>query len=309
MELRQLKNFLAVVDQGSVSSAASVIRLAQPALSRQLQALEFELGASLLVRHPWGVSPTPEGQLLAEHARRMLQEAQSARNAISALSDEPSGKFTVGVVSSLAATILPALALEAGRSMPRVSLQLVESYSATLHQRILANELDFAIVYRERQFPTLKSWPLFSEAIVAVGGPGVFDAGHSATLQELVTMPLILPTATNRLRILFEEAAAEAGVPRSDGLEVDSVAALKELLAAGAGVSILPYSTVHAGVSAGRFSFAPIGPRPLVRDMVLVRPSERLETPAWKTMADLLRRVLLDHAERYDWVLDPGLTP
>ena len=93
MELRHLQNFLTILEQQSISNAASLIRIAQPALSRQLQALEREVGAALVVRHGWGVSPTPQGEVLAEHARQMLHHAQMALDAVSAMSSSPAGKL------------------------------------------------------------------------------------------------------------------------------------------------------------------------------------------------------------------------
>ena len=72
MDLQNLQNFLIILDQKSISNAASIIRIAQPALSRQLRALERSVGAPLLIRQRWGVSPTPAGEVLAEQPRERL---------------------------------------------------------------------------------------------------------------------------------------------------------------------------------------------------------------------------------------------
>ena len=300
MELRHLRNFLTVVEQRSVSNAASIIRLAQPALSRQLRALEDELGAPLLVRHGWGVTPTPEGEVLAEHARLLLQRAQMARDAVGALSGTPTGRLAIGVPSSMA-MLLPELALAARTALPRVRLRLVEGYSANLHQRTLAGELDIAILYNEPHLPALTRWPLLTDKLVAIGAAGLFRPGVDVTLAELFEHPLLLPASSNRLRILFEQAAAQAGMDSHVDMEVDSVPALLELVAAGAGVSVLPYSTVKSGVDQGRLSSAPIGPKPLTRSLVLARPADRMETPAWRAMANLLREILRSKEESFGW--------
>lgn len=303
MELRQLHNFLTVVDQRSVSRAASLLHLAQPALSRQIRALEEELGADLLVRHGWGVTPTPEGEILATHARGLLRDAQAAREAVSAFSGVPSGKLTVGVPSSMAAVLLPGLALAASAALPGVELRLVEGYSATLHQRTLAGQLDLAVLYSEPHLPAITRWPLLTEPLVAIGQSGVLDSKTQLSIGQLIEYPLLLPAASNRLRILFEEAAARAGAHHQLRMEVDSVPALLELVRAGLGVSILPFSSVKAGVTQGHLSMAFIGPRPLTRSLILARPRDRAETPAWTAVAGLLLGLLRDREEEYGWKL------
>jgi LysR family nitrogen assimilation transcriptional regulator len=92
MTLQQLANFVRIVELQSFSKTAAVIRIAQPALSRQVRNLEIELASPLLVRHGWGVTPTAAGELLLERARRLLAEAEGARDALLALSAEPSGR-------------------------------------------------------------------------------------------------------------------------------------------------------------------------------------------------------------------------
>ena len=82
MELRFLANFLVVVEQESISTAATIVRVAQPALSRQLSSLEAHFGAQLLVRHSWGVTPTESGRLLATHAREILRQVAQAEEGI-----------------------------------------------------------------------------------------------------------------------------------------------------------------------------------------------------------------------------------
>src|SRR3954447_4058261 len=97
MDIRQLKYFLRVAEMESLSRAASVLRVAQPALSRQIKSLEEELAVLLLRRHGWGVTPTPAGQVLMIHARQVLKEVEAARDAVLACQAEPTGKLSFGV--------------------------------------------------------------------------------------------------------------------------------------------------------------------------------------------------------------------
>jgi LysR family transcriptional regulator, nitrogen assimilation regulatory protein len=306
IELGHLKNFLAVIEHKSITKAASLVRLAQPALSRQLHALEADLGASLLYRHGWGITPTPEGEILAKHARSLLDQAQAVRDAVGAVSGSPSGKIAIGVPSSMAAILLPEVALTARRTMPRVQLRLIDGYTANLQQRLLAGELDIAILYAERRNSTLVTRPLLKEALVAIGPPGEFGADATISIPELIARNPIMPTAPNQLRSLLQDAAAESGMTENVTMAVDSVPALLELVFAGAGLSVLPYSTVHASVEQGRLSYARIAPQNLERHLVLARPAERIETPLWNAMTELLYGILRARQETYQWTVEKG---
>jgi DNA-binding transcriptional LysR family regulator len=82
MDLRQLKYFVQIAESGNFSRAAEVLRIAQPSLSQQIKSLEEELGVKLLVRHARGVTATEHGQQLYDHARRILQELDHAKDSV-----------------------------------------------------------------------------------------------------------------------------------------------------------------------------------------------------------------------------------
>lgn len=95
MELRQLESFVAIVEEGSLSAASKRHHLSQPALSQQLQALEQELGETLLHRHPRGIEPTAAGELLLEHARVMLAQAERLQGEFQGRRELESGSFSL----------------------------------------------------------------------------------------------------------------------------------------------------------------------------------------------------------------------
>jgi len=309
MELQHLQNFLIILEQKSISNAASLIRIAQPALSRQLRALEAQIGSPLLVRHGWGVSPTPAGEVLAEHAREILRRVQAARDAVSAISSSPSGKLSVGVTGSVASVILAPLALEARLAMPGVKLALVEGSSANLHQRLLAGDLDLAVIRAEGPLPALATQLLLTEPVVVVGANGMFRSEDAVSIRQILRHEVLLTASSGSLRLLYERAIARAGANPPSFLEVDSFPALLELLAAGAGISLLPYSTIHAGVDSGRLSWAPLAPKPLTRRLIVARPQDRVETPAWRMMDQLLRQIVGARTGAYGWSVEPDPQP
>jgi LysR family nitrogen assimilation transcriptional regulator len=303
MDLLHLRNFLTIIEQRSISNAASLIRIAQPALSRQVQALEKQVGCPLLVRHRWGVSPTPAGELMAEQAREILARVQSLQDSIGAMSRTPSGTLSIGVTASIAALILPPFALAARQAMPQVRLRLTEAYSGTLQQRLLARELDLAVLHVREASSSLELEPLLTEPVVVVGAAGVFKPGETVTLRQVLRHEAIVTAASGRLRLLYEEVMASARLAPTHFMEVDSFPALLELLAAGAGVSLLPFSTIQSGVEANRLSWAELAPKPQTRRLVLARLQERIKTPAWREAARLIRDIVEARQEQHRWTI------
>ena len=308
MDLQHLENFLVIVEQGSVSHAARIIRITQPALTRQLQALEAQFGAPLLARNRRGVVLTPAGEALVVEARRILNCVQQAHGAVDAVTRRPGGRLSLGVAASIARLILPAVALAARKAMPEARLELTEGYSDSLCERLVTNRLDMAVIHQRQPMPGTEARVLFSEAIVAVGAPGIFQPGEAVSMKDLLRHEAVVTAQSGRLRLLYEEVVAKSGRVAGSFLEMDSFPALIELLAAGGGVSLLPYSAIHHEVAAKRLSWAQIGPRQLRRSVVLVQPVGRIRTPAREEMEAIIDDFVRRNAASYQWHL-PNPTP
>lgn len=307
MEFQHLQNFLVILEQKSISNAASLIRIAQPALSRQLRALENTVGAPLLVRQRWGVSPTPAGEVLAEHAREIVQRLQAAQDAVSTMANAPGGTLSIGMTASIASILLPPLALAAQQDMPAVKFTFSEENSNSLQQKLLSRELDFAVIHEEDPAPFLELEPLLLEPVVAVGKAGLFSTGERVNVEQLLAHQSLVTSTSDRLRLVYEEVIAASGRSDQGFVEINSFPALLELLALGAGISLLPYSAIHAGVEAGRLSWAMLEPKPLTRSLAMARLKDRLKTPAWNRTSLLLREIVTARKQMYQWLpVAPG---
>lgn len=289
MDFRQLRYFLHVAEMQSLSRAASVLRVAQPALSRQIKGLEEELGVPLLRRHGWGVTPTPAGQVLMNHARQVLKEVGAARDAVLAYQSEPSGRLSFGVPSSLSRVLLPGLAVRLRKRAPKVHLHLVDGFSATIHEWLVQGRLDLAVLYETKTTDGLVAVPLLDEEMVLVGAAGRFAGRDGMSLSAVAGHDLILPARPHRLRLLMDQAFAEHGLACEPVIEVDALPALVELVRMGEACTLLPLSAVHGLVEAGELSAARVAP-PIRRSLVLARPQARVPTPA----IEALERELVD---------------
>lgn len=301
MDLQQLTYFLHTAEAQSLSRAAAVLRVAQPTLSRQIRALEEDLGVQLLSRHGWGVLPTATGRVLMEHVRRVLKEVDLARDAVLAYQSEPSGRISFGVPTSIGLVLLPRLARRFRRSFPKVTLHLVEGFSASIHGWTLTGQLDLAVLYETKAaMGGLVLSPLLDEEMVVVGAAGRFSPRQTLGLAKVQALDLIVPARPHRLRMLVDDVYARHGLRFEPTLEVDALPAIMELVRVGEGFTLLPYSSVHHLVLAGSLSFAKVKPA-IRRTLVLARPHGRLPTPATEALERQLKELVAAEAEPLRW--------
>jgi LysR family nitrogen assimilation transcriptional regulator len=307
MTLVQLANFVRMAELQSLSKAAAVIRIAQPALSRQLRHLEIELGAPLVIRHAWGVSLTAAGEALLARARRVLLEAEGARDAVQALADDPAGRVALGVPTSLATILLPELSAALRDKYPRLRPHFVDGFSAVLHARTLAGDLDLAALYDDRAIGPLATSPLLSEDLALVGPMPPQPPGATAA-EMLAKGPLILPARPNRLRLIVDEALSQCDTDPPPFIEVDSLPAIIRMVRRGAGFTVLPYSTVVEEVTRRELSIQRLEAPQFARTLLLVRPVDRQPTPAVAAVEQEIRSLVRQLADKVRWAPLPGGT-
>ncbi len=299
--LVQLANFVRVAELGSLSKAAAMVRIAQPALSRQIRLLETEFGCELLIRHAWGVAPTPAGEALADHARRLLRGAEALSEVVRASGSEPRGRVALGMPTSLAMTLLAPLAQMLRLRHPLMRPHFVDGFSAALHARTLSGDLDLAVLYEERSIGPLSTEPLLAEDLVLVGRPGALPRARSNTADALARSPLVLPARPNRLRHLVDQALAAIDPTPEPILEMDSLPAILATCASGVACTVLPYSTVSASVARGELATIALTQPSLSRVLVVARPVDRSGSAAAAAVAAALRELTVEMAGSKCW--------
>ena len=145
MNLQQIETFVRVAEAGSFSKAAVLLDMAQPALSRQVRALETELRETLLIRTGRGVQPTDAGRRLLEHGHAILQRVALAKEDLGALRDEPVGRITVGLPPSMARCLTLPLIEAFARTMPKARLALVEGFSVNIAEWLATGRIDLGL--------------------------------------------------------------------------------------------------------------------------------------------------------------------
>ena len=299
MDIRQLRYFLAITRCGSFSRAALELNVAQPALSHHVANLEAELGVRLLHRSKRGVSATECGQALVGHAEIILRQMAHAMHDVQRLSESPSGGVTIGLPSSLAIEMTLPLLHEIERRHPAIVPRIVENHSGYLADLLLDGQVDIALLFEVEEPALFELEPVLREPLFLVSAPSADPAGLAPlSLAEVVALPLITTTAQNGLRRLIDARARERGLTASFRMELDSLQAIKRLVAAGYAHSVLSWYAVREEVEAGRLQARPIAEPVLERDVYLARARDWPRTRASEVVRDICRELVRDLIRR-----------
>lgn len=248
MELRQLVYFEAVVRCGGFTRAAESLRIAQPAISAQVQRLEVELGTVLLTRTTRRVALTAAGELFLARARRVLGELDAARSEIAELAAVLRGHVTLGTAPVLGGVDLPHVLAAFHTQYPGVSLALRTGLIAELITTLDSGEIDLVLgpIHPDLD-PRHATEVLAEEELVLITPPGhPLSQGEPVTFTQLRDEAFIcLPPGSGLHAILTATASAERVQPRIQ-LEASTPASIRELVAAGLGIALLARSAAQA---------------------------------------------------------------
>ncbi len=251
MNLRRLKYFVKIVDIGSLTQAAEVLYIAQPALSQQLATLEGEVHQQLLVRTKRGVTPTEAGKVLYRHAQVILRQCEQALADMEAAGRGLSGQVSVGLAPGTAASALALPLLRTVRARhPGVLLYLNENYGITLSELIMNGRMDLAVLYGDKAIHGLSFLPLLKEPLFLVGPASMPISAEPVRLADLRDMELFLPRPYNVVRKLVNEAFMGLGLAPRVVAEIESAFTLTAVIADGLGATILPASMAREVVTA-----------------------------------------------------------
>lgn len=291
MDLRQLRYFVVLANQEHFGKAASVLHVAQPALTRQIRLLEEELGVQLFVRHSRGATPTEEAELLLERASFLLRYAEQLKQDMSALQRNPSGPISIGIAPGLAMTLAAPLTRAVRERLPEVRLRFVQAFAPTLHDMLLKGQVDLAILNGPVPHANLTTYPFLTEKLSLIGPVQAGKArGASIPLQRLDDVPLIMTgLAKSGVRLELEARAAQAGVHLNPVVEVETIEVAKRLIQDGVGMTVHFASAVLEDIDEGRLTAQPIEGLALRR--TLAHPSDRPASRATRAMVEILRQV------------------
>lgn len=302
MDFKQLKAVVTVAEVGSVTRAAELLYLAQPAVTRQIRALERELGVVLFERTREGMRPTDAGTAMVRRARRALHELERARADVQPTPDVVTGTVTLGLLESTSDLLAGRLAAAIADQHPGIELRLVTGYSGHLQQWLDGGELDLTLLYNLGRAPSLNNHPLVRERLWAVAPPSDGLRGdRPVPFGAVAGHPLVLPTPGHALRTLIDGAVGQAGVEMDVAVETNSMRLQRRLVLDGHGWTILPGVGVAADVAAGLLSAAPLCDPEVWRSIVLAAPRVSPSLAAVKVVGRALIHLVQTAVAEGDW--------
>lgn len=253
MHLQQLITFCRVVDLGSFTQAAQELNLSQPAVTKQIKALEAELGVQLLSRRGRQLRLTAAGDLVYPFAKRIINTVEECRNALHNLQAPGRGTLSIGTVPTIALFNLPGLLAQFAQENPLVSVRVRTGSNPEVVDMVLRGEVDVGILPLPFTHEDLQTTPLFYDPILIISSPQAPWAKRSWLLPvELSQLPMICYRRGTQFRNFVDAHFDAAGITPNEVMEMDSHEAVKTMVQQGFGVAPLPESAVEEELATGR---------------------------------------------------------
>ena len=278
MDTHRLEYFLRIADEGSITRAANMLGIAQPALSRQLRLLEEDLGVTLFRRTRQGVDLTEEGQHLRDSTAAPLRQLERAVK----FAGSPLARLERGMVLGMPETTAEVLAAPLltclTEAFPAVTFSVTVGNTDHLVDAMLKGTVDVALIN-----PTTDDrvfyHELLAEDLVVVGGPqSGLNQSRPVPFRELVKLPLVVPRSPTGIGNVLQKAALRAEATFRCRTTTDSLVVMKLLIEAGLVYGVLPLSAFRREADSARLHFAPVC-EPVLTQHLGVAGTSRLELP------------------------------
>lgn len=248
MQFQQLVYFIAVAETRHFTKAAERSRVAQPSLSKQIQQLERELGATLFSRARGNVSLTAAGEALLPLARRILADVDTARTEVAELAGLRAGRIRIGATPSLCTGLLADVLRGFHERYPGIALQITETGSRDLVSALAEGALDIALIILPLRShdPALTTTPVLTEELVVVSAAHLPPPTDAATMsvEELRDRPMVMFREGYDLRVATMQACRQAGFEPRLAVEGGEMDAVLRFVEAGLGIAVVPEMVV-----------------------------------------------------------------
>lgn len=308
MDLRQISYFVALFEEGSVTRAARRVNVVQPALSMQIAKLEGELDQKLFERLPKEMAPTAAARTLYRLVQPILRDVVQARQHMMSLSKTVSGRVTIGILSSLSSSVVPAVLIRFAAAFPEVEVSMADGYSSTFIDWVNDKALDLAIINKPQRKLGLVLQPLLDEEMVVVGGwDTVPPVPTPITMRDLAQLDLILPSRRHGLRLEFDRHLAAQDVALAPKLELDFLPGIADFVAGSHYFSVLPSLAVGRRLIDGSLKGYRIVAPKITRQLVFAHhPDQPLSSAAVKLIENLTEEIQATSRELQAYLSGPS---
>lgn len=300
IELRALRYFVCIAEEKSFTRASTRLRVAQPALSRQIRKLEDDLQVQLFIRHVRGAELTEAGEILLRRAYVIFNQIQQTHHDVTSHSSSPGGVVSVGMPPTPGEFIAPKLLERTKELYPEIELRFVEGFSGALEQKLANNEIGVAVMHDPAPRDEIKISQLLVEHLCLIGPAGSLTE-DSYTLAEAAAFPLILPGRPNFLRILIDNSAEKYNTPLNIVTRSDGVWHTKSLVRSGHGFTILTFGAVISEVQQGQLMAVPIREPEINWTLCVAMRRDQSRKQTLVVIEDLIREIVQDLLDAGTW--------
>ncbi|AMJ62902.1 LysR substrate-binding domain-containing protein [Bosea sp. PAMC 26642] len=279
MNYRQVETFKAIMDSGSITEAAGILRISQPAVSKALKQLEAELGLRLFSRTTKGIAATEEARLLYTEVERTYFGMQNLARFAEGLRDRQQGRIVVSTIPALGIAWLPAMVARFSDKYPDVTISLHSSNSADAARLVGAGEIDLGIAQLRSDEFNLSRRKLFElEGVVAMPAGHRLADKEMIVAQDLAEETVVALGPEDEFRRRLTQALDGAGLRYRGVIDASLGVTVCALIAAGCGIGIVDSEAARINQSTGLVfrRFSPTIRVPIVLFRQRGRPSGKL---------------------------------
>ncbi|MEY8827874.1 LysR family transcriptional regulator [Sedimentitalea sp. XS_ASV28] len=292
MELRQIKYFVALFEEGSVTRAARRTHVVQPAISMQLSKLEDELGHRLFDRTSQGMVPTAAGRQAYARLMPLLREYTSAREELIGFGGRVAGQISVGVIGSLRTYGLSECLESFCNKYPDVSITVTGGYTVDFLEMLDIGKIDVAVINQANGRPNLGALHILQEDLALVASPeNSFRSDGAVALADIAKLKIVLPTIRHGIRTVIDDAANRIGIKLEPKIELDEMKLIEDFVRKTDYLAIMPPISIQRALKTGQLRQFPIEPR-IRREIMCVHNRKRkLSEPARLFIAEFKERI------------------
>lgn len=298
MNLRQLKYFISIVEEGSFLKAAKVLCIAQPALSQHIANLEDELGTQLLVRTPRGVTATPAGEVLYQHAKKIAGQLKQAQDDVRTEANSPKGDVAVVLPPMLSIHIAPRLVRMVDENYPDIQLRAMEARSLKSLAMVESGRADLGVIAGKTPSKTVNTQLLYEEPLFFVekypddGNPR--DINDAISFREVSKRPLAVSQKSHAVRAMLEDISGKKNMPLNIKLETESTRLIMSFAASGVANAVMPWPSIYNIWEQKKITARKINRPDMLRQVCVAWPKNYPLNTASTIVKDMIVQIIED---------------
>lgn len=305
IDVKHIHFLMMLAEHGTVSKAASVLGLTQPALSEHIARLEKKLNMRLVTRGPRGVTLTETGNILIRDGHRLVEAAENLADRVRSAGSAIGGHVSIGLPPSLSAILSIPLAETVRLEYPDIKLHISEGLSGHVADWVDQEIVDIGFVYAYPQRSSFQAEPVVREEMFIVAAhdnvpvPADENGNYTLSACDLSKLPLAMPSLSHSSRRTIERFARANNIGLNIMLEIDSLYQIVEIVGRASAYTFLPHGPVAQQVESGKFVLVKIVNPSFFRTIYLTRKSARPMSAASLKVESIILTIIRELLDRY----------